>query len=112
MEEYKQWLEQQIERCLNDKDLQREHWVFCKAYEKFTALRQPPVSGSLQLVSRNCVNSTWTASWLQKKGLDHCQCGFECKVRVKIERNGHAPYTYIVTKKEYNKLRKELMFQQ
>jgi len=43
MEEYKKWLEQQIERCLNDKDLQREHWAFCKAYEKFTALRQPPV---------------------------------------------------------------------
>ena len=47
MEEYKQWLEQQIERCLNDKDLQREHWAFCKAYEKFTALRQPPVIGSV-----------------------------------------------------------------
>lgn len=47
MEEYKQWLEQQIERCLNDKDLQREHWAFCKAYEKFTALRQPLVSGAL-----------------------------------------------------------------
>ncbi len=46
MEEYKQWLEQQIERCLNDKDLQREHWAFCKAYEKFTALRQPPVISS------------------------------------------------------------------
>ena len=45
MEEYKQWLEQQIERCLNDKDLQHEHWAFCKAYEKFTALRQPLVSG-------------------------------------------------------------------
>ena len=44
MEEYKQWLEQQIERCLNDKDLQREHWAFCKAYEKFTALRQLSVS--------------------------------------------------------------------
>ena len=65
------------------------------------------VSGSLRLVSRNCVNSTWTASWLQKKGLDHCQCGFECKVRVQIERNGHPPYTYIVTNKEYNRLRKE-----
>ena len=75
-------------------------------------LQQPLVSGSLRLVSRNCVNSTWTVSWLQKKGLDHCQCGFECKVRVQIERNGHAPYTYIVTKKEYNKLRKELVFQQ
>ena len=47
MEEYKQWLEQQIERCLNDKDLQREHWAFCKAYEKFTALRQPLVIKSV-----------------------------------------------------------------
>lgn len=47
MEEYKQWLEQQIERCLNDKYLQREHWAFCKAYEKFMALRQPPVIGSV-----------------------------------------------------------------
>lgn len=50
MEEYRQWLEQQVERCLNDKDLQREHWAFCKAYEKFTALRQPLVSGSLPSV--------------------------------------------------------------
>lgn len=47
MEEYKQWLEQQIEGCLNDKDLQREHWAFCKAYEKFTALRQPLVISSV-----------------------------------------------------------------
>lgn len=47
MEEYRQWLEQQIERCLNDKDLEREHWAFCKAYEKFIALRQPPVIGSV-----------------------------------------------------------------
>lgn len=76
------------------------------------ALRKADVSGSLRLVSRNCVNSLWTASWLQNKGLDHCQCGFECKVRVQVERNGHPPYTYIVTKKEYNKLRKELVFQQ
>lgn len=34
MEEYKKWLEVQIEKCLEDKDLQREHWAFCKAYEK------------------------------------------------------------------------------
>ena len=54
MEEYRQWLEQQIERCLNDKDLQREHWAFCKAYEKFTALRQPLVSGSLPLFKCKC----------------------------------------------------------
>lgn len=29
MEEYKLWLEKQIEKCLEDKDLQREHWAFC-----------------------------------------------------------------------------------
>jgi len=38
MEEYKKWLEKQIERCLEDKDLQREHWAFCKAYEKLIEL--------------------------------------------------------------------------
>ena len=31
--EYKQWLEVQIEKSLSA-DLQREHWAFCKAYEK------------------------------------------------------------------------------
>lgn len=67
MEEYKQWLEQQIERCLNDKDLQREHWAFCKAYEKFTALRQPPVSGS---ASTSCLstNETTTSTTIWKGG--------------------------------------------
>ena len=61
----------------------------------------------MKLVSTNCVNSTWSANWLNKKGLDSCQCGFECKVRVQIEANGHPPYTYIVTQKEYKKLLKQ-----
>ena len=69
MEEYKQWLEQQIERCLNDKDLQREHWAFCKAYEKFTALRQPLVSGMLKCAS--CENTA------KKDGLD---CYGKCHI--------------------------------
>lgn len=38
MEQYKLWLEIQIEKCLNDPDLQREHWAFCKAYEKLIEL--------------------------------------------------------------------------
>jgi hypothetical protein len=71
-------------------------------------MKKPIVSDSFRLVSRNCVNSNWTASWLQRKGLDCCQCGFECKVRVEIERNGQPPHVFIVTKSEYNKLRKEL----
>jgi len=38
MEQYKLWLEKQIEKCLEDPDLQREHWAFCKAYEKLIEL--------------------------------------------------------------------------
>jgi hypothetical protein len=47
MEEYIKWLENKIEVCLEDKDLQREHWTFCQALKKYRelALRQPLVSG-------------------------------------------------------------------
>ena len=42
-EEYIKWLENKIEVCLKDKDLQREHWAFCQALKKYRelALRQP-----------------------------------------------------------------------
>ena len=55
MEEYIKWLENKIEVCLDDKDLQREHWAFCQALSKYRelALRQPPVSGE---VCDNCGN--------------------------------------------------------
>jgi len=39
MNTYVNWLERQIDRCLEDKDLQREHWAFCKALEKFMELQ-------------------------------------------------------------------------
>ena len=44
MEEYIKWLENKREVCLEDKDLQREHWAFCQALKKYreSALRQPP----------------------------------------------------------------------
>ena len=47
MEEYIKWLENKIEVCLEDKDLQREHWAFCQALKKYRelALRQAPVVG-------------------------------------------------------------------
>ncbi len=47
MEEYIKWLENKIEVCLEDKDLQREHWAFCQALKKYRelALRQTPVVG-------------------------------------------------------------------
>ena len=49
MEEYIKWLEIKIEVCLEDKDLQREHWAFCQALKKYRelALHQPPVIGSV-----------------------------------------------------------------
>ena len=53
MEEYIKWLENKIEVCLEDKDLQREHWAFCQALKKYRelALHQPLISGqSEQLV--------------------------------------------------------------
>jgi len=68
------------------------------------------MTGTFKLISKNCVNSLWPAYWFRKEGLETCQCGFECKVKVSIEKNGHKPYTYIVTKKEYNRLHKELTF--
>jgi len=46
MEEYIKWLENKIEVCSKDKDLQREHWAFCQALSKYRelALHQPLVS--------------------------------------------------------------------
>lgn len=54
MEDYIKWLENKIEVCLEDKDLQREHWAFCQAFKKHRelALRQPPVSSSLPLQTK------------------------------------------------------------
>jgi hypothetical protein len=37
-EEYIKWLENKIEVCLEDKDLQREHWAFCQALKKYKEL--------------------------------------------------------------------------
>ena len=50
MEEYIKWLENKIEVCLEDKDLQREHWAFCQALKKYRelALCQPLVSGECE----------------------------------------------------------------
>ena len=58
----------------------------------------------IKLLSENCVNSNWKARWLADENEEHCECGFKCKVKVKIETTGHPPYTYIVTKKEYKNL--------
>ena len=49
MEEYIKWLKNKIEVCLEDKDLQREHWAFCqvlKKYRKFALCQQPVISSA------------------------------------------------------------------
>lgn len=58
-----------------------------------------------EVLSRNCVNSNHIAKFLKVgKNEEHCECGFKCKIKVSIEINGHKPYTYVLTKKEYKKV--------
>jgi gluconate kinase len=38
MDDYIKWLENKIELCLEDKELQREHWAFCQALKKYREL--------------------------------------------------------------------------
>jgi len=47
MNQYLEWLEKQIDFCLEDKTMQREHWAFCKAYEKFKSLETTAESEEL-----------------------------------------------------------------
>ena len=49
MDEFIKWLENGIKICSEDKDLYREHWVFCQALKKYreVALRQQPVMGMM-----------------------------------------------------------------
>jgi len=47
MKQYLEWLEKQIDFCLEDKTMQREHWAFCKAYEKFKSLETTAESEKL-----------------------------------------------------------------
>ena len=46
MKQYLEWLEKQIDFCLEDGTMQREHWAFCKAYEKFKSL-EPTMNNEL-----------------------------------------------------------------
>jgi antitoxin component YwqK of YwqJK toxin-antitoxin module len=47
MKQYLEWLEKQIDFCLEDKTMQREHWAFCKAYEKFKSFETAAESEEL-----------------------------------------------------------------
>ena len=47
MKQYLKWLEKQIDICLEDKTMQREHWAFCKAYKKFKSFETTTESEKL-----------------------------------------------------------------
>jgi antitoxin component YwqK of YwqJK toxin-antitoxin module len=47
MKQYLEWLEKQIDFCLEDGTMQREHWAFCRAYEKFKSLETTAESEEL-----------------------------------------------------------------
>jgi len=47
MKQYLEWLEKQIDFCLEDGTMQKEHWAFCKAYEKFKSLETTTESEEL-----------------------------------------------------------------
>lgn len=51
----------------------------------------------------DCVNSKWVAEWLSY-GRESCQCGFQCKILIYDIESGNE---YIITKSEYEKLRKD-----
>jgi hypothetical protein len=95
MEEYIKWLENKIEVCLEDKDLQREHWAFCQALKKYRelALRQPPVIPRLFFVVT--ASHEIEGNWEQ---LSNGLKTYEDAVRYRDEpftKKRH-PYAYIV----------------
>jgi len=47
MKQYLEWLEKQIDFYSEDKTMQREHWAFCRAYEKFKSLETTDESEEL-----------------------------------------------------------------
>ena len=80
MEEYIKCLENKIGVCLEDKDLQREHWAFCQALKKYRelALRQPLVSGEL-----NCEHD-WLVDMYDHFGFPASRFCYKCNTREAI----------------------------
>ena len=65
------------------------------------------MENTFKILNKNCVNSNWIARWLAVKHQEHCECGFDCKIKVNVKRNGHS-WDYVITKREFNVLNKEL----
>lgn len=63
-----------------------------------------PVEKIYELDSNICVNSNWRASWTSGEDQECCQCGFECKIKIRHIKND---YMYIVSKKEYEEIKEK-----
>ena len=69
MKQYLEWLEKQIDFCLEDGTMQREHWAFCKAYEKFKSLETTAESEELTPYIKYHPNgNVWIKGQLNSKG--------------------------------------------
>ena len=53
------WLESKIETCLEDKDLQREHWAFCQALRKFRELESEETTSEEKLFLETIEGGKW-----------------------------------------------------
>jgi hypothetical protein len=77
MEKYIKWLENKIEVCLEDKDLQREHWAFCQALKKYRelALTIPAVVGRSEQFScgRNITTCVFYKNGGKCSNLEYCK---------------------------------------
>lgn len=58
----------------------------------------------VKLLSKTCLNSKWTASFLAKEGEEHCECIVGCKVKVSVTKDSIS-HTYVVDEKEYEELK-------
>ena len=60
---------------------------------------------SFEIKDENCVNSKWIARFLAREDQECCQCSVgDCKVKVAVSMNGHKPYTYVLTEREFKAL--------
>ena len=81
MEEYVKWLENKIDSCLEDKDLQREHWAFSQSLKKYRelALCQPSVNSSVCKELKHC-KEEWASNY--DKTWEDVQHDFEYSIGV------------------------------
>ena len=67
MDPYIKWLENKIEVCLEDKDLQKEHWAFCQALIEYRKQSKPLYSDIETAIIKWSNDGTKTAGTLTRE---------------------------------------------